>query len=287
MTLDDNLPEGLAATEQRIRAALAAEAGSLTDTDLRSQLRTGSTEYPRRRRQTMLLAAASTVIVLGGAVTILSVTSGRADRVAEPSTSSTAAIVTLSALPGNMMSCPYAGFKHYAQDAVQQGGAMVTGILRPTSAHPQSGNEQESAARYSPVQITITSILAGQLPAKEVSGLVEGWVDPPAPPSTQPLGSQPSPAATPTPALAYEGNAGWATDGAFLGVLYRQTDGTFIVNPTPLADERAVVGLGCWSADGLPTTRAQINLVLAGRPSVTISAPVELVTVQDIRSSLS
>ncbi|MEJ7648235.1 MAG: hypothetical protein WKF57_04145 [Nakamurella sp.] len=70
-------------------------------------------------------------------------------------------------------------------------------------------------------------------------------------------------------------------------MLPRRNDGTFIVNPIPLIGDRAVVGLGCWSAGDLPVTRERVDLVLAGSPSVTISAPVELVTILDVRGSFN
>ncbi|MEJ7650185.1 MAG: hypothetical protein WKF57_14315 [Nakamurella sp.] len=47
-----------------------------------------------------------------------------------------------------------------------------------------------------------------------------------------------------------------------------------------------MVGLGCWGGGGLPATHERVELVLAGHPPVTISAPVDLVAVQDIRDSL-
>ncbi|MEJ7648233.1 MAG: hypothetical protein WKF57_04135 [Nakamurella sp.] len=185
MTRTDDLPENLENTEQRIRAAMTSEAGSVTEADLRRRLLTDRAEHRPRRRQRVMLAAASAVIVLGGAVTVLSIRSGSADRVAEPSTPSPATIMTLSALPDSPWSCPYTGFKEYGQEAAQQGGGLVTGVLRPTGVHREEV-DQQAGGYYSEVQIIVTSVLTGQLSTGEVTGYVESGIDTTAAPPPDP-----------------------------------------------------------------------------------------------------
>ncbi|WP_353649064.1 hypothetical protein ABLG96_20010 [Nakamurella sp. A5-74] len=290
----DELLNDLASTEDRVRAALAAEARSVDAADLRD--RTVPSQTPRHSRRTMLVAAASVVLVLGGAVTVLSLNghggSGLSDpggsaAPLSPTSSTSPSVVTVAGLPISAASCAYGDFKSYADEAVQRGNALVTGTLRPTGT-TSTDEDGDLGWQSSQVEITIDSVLAGRVNKTTMTGWVASGVvflNPPPAPSSG-AESVPPDSGPAVPALGWEGSQGWATDGAFLGMIYQDRGDRIIVNPIPLIGDRVVVGLGCWGGAGLPATHERVELVLSAIPPVTISAPVDLVKVQDIRDSL-
>ncbi|MEJ7650184.1 MAG: hypothetical protein WKF57_14310 [Nakamurella sp.] len=234
MTHDELLDDDLASTEDRLRAALAAEARSLEIADLRE--RAVPSRTTRGSRRTMLVAAAAVVLVLGGVVTVLSLNGRGGSGLADPGGSATAigpatssaspTVVTVAGLPGSMASCAYGDIASYAHDAAANGGALVTGTLRLTG-RTSTDEDGNLGWQSSQVEITIDSVLAGRVKSMTMTGWVASGVvslDPPPPPSSG-AANIPSDTAGATPILDYEGTLGWATDGAFLGTIYPNTSG--------------------------------------------------------------